>query len=335
VTAPVRLSGAQRAALVVLGLDEGLACQILRHLPDEDLRRLLECVDAMAQIPIDSLEPTFEEFARELRAPVPPRGGGSYLRKLASAALGADKVQRLLSPPAGPPRPIDTIKSASAATLATLLEDEHPQVAAVLLSQLPREQAAKVLAAMPKDVQLDLLTRVAGLEEVPASAVDLASEALAKALAASGAVAAGERSEFDGVAFAAGMLNELPAGDSERLLATMSERDDKLGGKVREAMFTFEDLGRLGARGLQTLMREVPSETLLVALKTAAESLREQFLGAISARAAEQLRDDLALLPPTRLSDVERAQKEIVEVAMRLSQEGRLQLPSRGGEKLV
>jgi flagellar motor switch protein FliG len=334
-SAAARLSGAERAALVVLGLDEGLACQILRHLPEGDVRRLLECVDTMTQMPVEALEPAFEDFERELRAPVPARGGGSYLRKLANAAIGAENVQRLLSPPPGPPRPIDTIKSASAPTLATLLEDEHPQVAAVLLSQLPREQAAKVLGAMPKEVQVDLLARVAGIEDVPAPAVEMASEALAKALAASGALSGGERTKFDGVAFTAAVLNELPATDSEHLLTTIGERDEKLGTKVREAMFTFEDLGRLGARGLQTLMREVPSETLLMALKTAAENLRDQFLAAISARAAEQLRDDLALLPPTRLSDVERAQKEIVEIAMRLSQEGRLQLPSRGGEKLV
>jgi flagellar motor switch protein FliG len=326
------LSGPQRAALVVLALEESLACEVLRHLGEADLRRLLDCVDAMDKVPLDALEPTFEAFDQELRSPVPPRGGGSYVRRLAATALGAERAGRLLKPPS--PTAIDTLRGAHTATLASLLVEEHPQVAAVLLSQLPPEQAGKVLAAMPAERQGDLVTRIAALEEVPAQAVEMASETLAKALAAAGGLQA-ERAAFDGVIFAAELLNELPQPDSERLLGALQEQDERLSGKVREAMFTFEDLGRLGRRGLQALMREVSNETLLVALKTASEGLREQFLASVSSRASAQMREDLTLLPATRLSDVERAQKEIVEVAMRLAQEGSLQLPGRGGEKMV
>lgn len=331
-TEPRRLSGPERAALVVLGLDEGLACEVMRLLGEESLRKLLHCVDTMAEVPVEELDPAFEAFERELRAPI-PRGVGAYVRKLTAAAIGTERAQRLMAPTAVSPRALEALKSARSATLAALLEEEHPQVAAVLVSQLPREQAAKVVLDMSPARQADLIGRLAGLEEIPAAAVETASEALAKAL--SGAIPAGERGAFDGVVFAAGLLNELKPDDSERLLGTLADAQAALAAKVREKMFTFEDLGRVTARGLQALMREVASETLLVALKTASEGLREQFLGAISSRAATQMREDLALMPPTRLSDVEKAQKEIVEGAMRLAQEGRLELPSRGGEKLV
>ena len=168
--------------------------------------------------------------------------------------------------------------------------------------------------------------------------VELASEALAKALAAAGALSEESDSrDFDGIAFAAELLNELGPTDSERLLGALGEANAKLAPRIREAMFTFEDLGRIEARQLQPLMREVPSETMLLALKTASEELRNKFLSAVSARAAESMREDLSMMPPTKLSDVEKAQRDVVDTAMKMSQQGKLALPASGGggEKLV
>ena len=166
----------------------------------------------------------------------------------------------------------------------------------------------------------------------------MASEALAKAIAnAGGLEEEAEDRSFDGVAFAAGLLNELPAGETDRLLGAISEGgEEDLGSKIRNAMFTFEDLARLNQRSLQVLMREVQSETLLLALKTASEALRNHFLSAVSSRAAATMREDLATMPPARLSEVEKAQTEIVQTAMRLAGENRVTLPGGGGgEKMV
>jgi flagellar motor switch protein FliG len=335
--AAIRLSGPQKAALVILAMEEAVACELIRHLSEKELRRLVECVDKMQTLPTELLDATFEDFDAQLRAPVPPRGGGEYLRKLTTNALGGERAQRLLEPPTIPSAPFDAIRSARAKTLADLLQEEHPQVAAVILSQLPREQAGQVLLEMPPERQGDLLVRIAALSEIPAQAVAVASEALARALQAAGGLNDSRaRQEFDGVAFAAGLLNELPRKESERVLSALTELDGKIAPKVRDAMFTFEDLSRLGVRDVQTLMREVSSETLLLALKTAGEAMRELFLSAISSRAAEQMREDLSLMPPTRLSDVEAAQREVVECATRLASDGRLTLPGGGsGEKMV
>jgi len=333
-TAPA-LAGPKKAALVILGLDESVAKDVLKHFEEDDLRRLADHVDKLDPIPIDALDPAFEEFERRMRSPILPRGGGPYVRRLAAAALGEDRVRRLFAPPESPPQPIDAIKKARAATLAGLLEDEHPQLAAVILSQLSREQASEVLLAMPAEQQADLLGRIASLEEVPRAAVDSASEALARTLAATGGLEAGERGEFDGLAAAAALLNEMPGDASERLLSALAQADAALAPKIREAMFTFEDLQRLEGKALQVLMREVPAESMLLALKTASESVRERFLGAVSSRAAAGMREDLAAMPPMRLSDVERAQREIVEAATRLASEGRMVLPGASGERLV
>ncbi len=328
-----KLSGPQKAALLILGLDEAIATEVLRHMDETDVARLAESVQKLEQLPVEQLDVTFHDFVGRMSGPpMQPREGAAYVRKLAEAAMGPDRARRLLSP-APVTAAVESLKTARASTLAELLADEHPQIAAVVLAQLGREQAARVLMAMAPTRQEEIMARVVTLEEVPAHAAQLASETLAKALA--GEAAGGEASEFDGVAFVAGLLNEIPPAESERLLGSMEMNDAQIVPKVREKMFTFEDLLRLPSRAIQMLMKEVTSDSLLIALKTASEPLRDHFLAALSSRAGQQLREDLALLPPTRLSDVEHAQREIVESAMRLGAEGRITMPGPSSEKLV
>ncbi len=328
------LTGPQKAALVILGLDEAVAVEVLKHLDEADMARLAETVTGLDPIPVDSLDFAYEDFLGRMRAPaLGPKDGAAYVRKLASAAMGEERANRLLSP-AKARTPLDALRGARSGALAELLADEHPQICAVVLAQLGRDQAAKVLMALPSEKQDAIVARLAALESVPARAAQLASETLARALSSDGD-AGGEAGEFDGVGFVAGLLNEVPPTESERLLGAIEAQGDDLAPKVRQKMFTFEDLLRVPARSLQVLMREVATESLLVALKTASEPLRDHFLSGVSSRAATQMREDLSALPPMRLSDVERAQREIVETAMRLSQEGRLTLPGPASERLV
>jgi flagellar motor switch protein FliG len=182
----------------------------------------------------------------------------------------------------------------------------------------------------------ELIARIARLEELPAESLAVASEALSLALAASGA--AGESrggQEFDGVGFAAALLNELPIDDSDRLLERIAESEAGVAPMIREAMFTFEDLSRLDRRSMQTLMREIAADQLVVALRTASDELRDAFYSAMSQRAVATIREDLELLPPKRLSEVEAAQREIVETAMRLASDRQLVLPAAVAEEMV
>jgi flagellar motor switch protein FliG len=130
------------------------------------------------------------------------------------------------------------------------------------------------------------------------------------------------------VAYVAGLLKDLPAEACEQILSSL---DDETAGKVRQAMFTFEDLLLVDKRSMQTLLRELPGDQLCIALRTASESVRAHFFGCMSSRAAETLREDLDIMAPKRLSEVEAAQREVVEVALRLGQTGQIQLPNRGG----
>lgn len=326
---------ARRAALVILGLHEEVAALVLRHMSEDALRRLATETAALDPVPQHGIEPSLEEFEKRMTDHVPLGKASEHLRRVATSSLGGDRARRLFDPSYEDVPALEAIRSARTATLAEILQEEQPQLAAVIISQLPREQGAKLLLAMPGERQTDLLARIASLKEVPATAVQVASESLARALAAAGGFGGAERREFDGIAFSAGMLNELPPTETERLLSGMQEKNEKLVPKIREAMFTFEDLGRLEVRALQVLMREVQSDQLLIAMKTASEALREKFLSAVSSRAAASMREDLQLMPPMRLAEVETAQREIVETAMRMSSEGRLALPGSKSEKMV
>jgi flagellar motor switch protein FliG len=193
--------------------------------------------------------------------------------------------------------------------------------------------AAKVLALMPGDVAADLTGRISELEEVPELAVAEASESLVRALELAGGLATSDaRATFDGLAFSAAIVNELSSETGEELLGKLAERDETIAARIREALFTFEDLQRIAARELGNLMRAVQSETLVTALQTATIELREHLLSSLSQRAASTLRDDLSSASPKRLSEVEAAQREVVDAAQKLAAEGKLTMPERGGE---
>lgn len=322
------LSPAQRAVLVLMSLDEQVAADLLRHMEEADLKRLAAAVEGLDQVSFDLAVPVLEDFERQLARPQLSGRGARYIRKLTAAAVGNDKAERLFAPVQVVPTPLDAIRAAKANTLAELLQDEHPQVAAIVMSQLPH--AGKILQAMPAGLQADLAARIAMLEEIPPQVLEIASESLQKQLAQSGGMPKGEagKAEFDGVAYVAVLLNDLPAEASEQVLGSLDEETAR---KVRQAMFTFEDLLRVDKRSMQTLLREVPGDQLCVALRTASETVRTHFFACMSGRAAESLREDLEIMPPKRLSEVEAAQREIVEAALRLGQTGQIQLPNRGG----
>jgi flagellar motor switch protein FliG len=331
------LTGPQKAAVLILGLDEAVATSILRRMPPADLKRLMAEVESLSLASPDQIEAVFLEFSELMARPVLPGTGKDYMRRLAAGAIGSEQLDRLLAPPPAHFDALSALRSARVSTLAELLGDEHPQVAAVILSQLPRDQAAKVLLALPPDVQVDLIARLGQLEEIPAAALATASEVLARALEGAG-MSGGNRElcEFDGLTFTAAVLNEMAPTEADRLLGELSNQEgDELAPKLREAMFTFEDLGSLDRRQMGALMRDIPGDVLRMALKQASETLRELFLSSVSSRVADQIRDDLSIMPPVRLSEVEKAQRQIVDIAVRLAGEGKITLPSGGGEKLV
>lgn len=357
------LTEQQRAAALILSLDQVVARTILRHLDDSELRQLTQISAALPKLAPESIEEIAQMFCGAMKVPLSAGAGGEYARQLVTEAVGLERALSLFEPPREVPPALEALRAAHAPTLAELLSEEHPQIAAVLLTQLPASKAAQVLEVLPNDKRMDLIGRVVELEEVPMAQVEVVSEELARALEAAGGIASMEtRDEFDAIRFTASVLNEITSELREPILEGIEERtageeedddfdlddldddeDDKakedegpsIAQQIRDAMFTFEDLARLTVREVQLLMREVDKDTILIALKTANDELRDHLLSGVSSRAAKQIREELPLLPPTKLSEVEKAQRDAVEVVIRLSEAGQINLPGAGGEEMV
>jgi flagellar motor switch protein FliG len=331
------LEGPQKAAIALLSLDEEVATQVLGKMAEADVRRLVEAVERLDDVGSDVITSVLEDLERSITSPlaVVRTGGTKYVRKLADAAFGSDRAQRLFGTATVPAmtNPLELLRTARVNAIAQLLTEEHPQISAVVLTQLPAPVAAKVLALMPSDQAADLAARISELEEVPEHAVAEASESLVRALELAGGLATSDaRQVFDGLAFSAAIVNEMSSEAGDELLGKVAERDETIAARIREALFTFEDLMRIASRDLGGLMRAVQSETLITALQTATSELRDHLLGALSQRAAATLRDDLSTASPKRLSEVEAAQREVIEAAMKLAAEGKLTMPERGTE---
>jgi flagellar motor switch protein FliG len=329
------LDGPRKAAIALLSLDQEIATLVLSKMTEADVRRLIEAVEQLDDVGGDVIVTVLEDLERGIASPLSMvrAGGTKYVRKLADAAFGSERAQKLFGVTPPPSAPLQLLRSARVNAIAQLLAEEHPQIAAVVLTQLEAAIAAKVLTLMPSELAADLTARISELEEVPEHAVAEASESLVRALELAGGLASSDaRNEFDGLAFSAAIVNELPAEAGDDLLGKIAENDEAAASRIREALFTFEDLLRIAPRDLGGLMRQVQSDSLVTALQTATTELRDHLLGALSQRAAATLRDDLSAASPKRLSEVEAAQREIVDAAMKLASEGKLTMPRRGGE---
>ncbi len=328
-------SGPRKAAIALLSLDEEVAALVLSKMADQDVRKLVEAVEELDDIGPEMIDLVLTDLERGLTNPLSlvRSGGSKYVRKLADRAFGSDRAQKLFGMPPVVSEPLQLLRTARVNSLAELLAEEHPQIAAVVLTQLAPGIAAKVLALMDPVMAADLASRISNLDEIPEHAVAEASESLVKALDAVGGLAGSDsRAEFDGLAFSAAIVNEMSAEDGDNLLGKIAEADEGCATRIRESLFTFEDLARIASREMGNLLRNIQTEVLVTALQTATPDLRDHFLSSLSQRAASTLRDDLSAAAPRRVSEVEAAQREVVEQAMKLAAEGKLTMPARGGE---
>lgn len=331
------IGGPTRAAMVLLSIDPTLARDVMSKMAPDEAKRLWEMVEAMPLPSERQQQAVLKHFERLVRDPTPLKltHAGKYIRELANRAYGAHAFEPVDLRPPPDMSPIAIIRRAPPETLASLLLDEHPQVAAAIISQVATEHAAAVLMAMEEEQRVEIVGRLSTLERVSKELVDEASLALADALAKAGVEEPEEGDEFDGRTFAAGILKNLSEEDTEQLLDGVAERFGEIAETLREAMFSFEDLADLSTKSLQAIMREVPADQLLPALKTASAGLVDKIFSVVSSRAAEALREDLELLRPMRLTDVELAQREVINVVLRLAEDGRVDLPRGGNEELV
>jgi flagellar motor switch protein FliG len=327
------LSGPEKAALLLLSLDEARAAAILGHLEEDEIRRVHEAIAVLGRLPSDAVRGVVDEFSQALDGrQVHLRGGAAYLRRLASRALGEERAARVLDPTPRPAGPLADLGRLDAEALASVLSGEHPQTRAAILAHLPSERAAAILEKLEDGEQADAVRRMAALEAVPRDAITEAERALSASL---GGASLEALAEVDGVSRAAALLNRIEAQAQSSLLDRVAADDPDAAGDIRRAMFTFDDLGGIEKRGMQVLLKEISTDQLVVALKSASDDIKEKVFGNISTRAAAMLKDELEMLGPERLSDVEAAQRAIVETAMGLERDRKITIAREGGGEYV
>jgi flagellar motor switch protein FliG len=335
-TPPISRSGVDRAAILLLALGETDAAQVLKHLGVKDVQRVGAAMAQLSGVSRDEVQGVLNNFSTTVDQQTSLGvGNDDYVRKVMVEALGADKaagvVDRILRGRSG--RGLESLKWMEAKSVAEMLRYEHPQIISIVLSYLESDQAAAALTLLPENMRGDILMRIATLEGVHPTALNELDEVLERQFSGGGAPKAS--SGFGGPKAAAGILNLVGTAQEGVILAQIAKLDEPLSVKLQELMFVFEDLIEVDDRGMQELLREIPGDKLIVALKATDEKLKEKFFKNMSERAAQMMKDDLESKGPVKLSDVEAAQKEILMTTRKMADEGRLQLGGKGGEEYV
>ena len=325
-----RLSGPEKAVLMLLSLEESAAAPIVSELAPDQVKLLREAAAKMHSVPSSALNEVYTEFLEKSgQAIAMPRGRVNFFRRVSSRALGEQETQRIFGD--RPETAVERIAAADVETLSGLLENEDPQLIAALLSQMPAKKGAEIVELLPEEARPTVLTRLGAMTEIPGYLVEEIATALAAELPESGA----DSVTVDGVKQSAALVRSLSKETCELVLGDVEAENELLASEIRQAMYSFEDLGLVDARAMRELLKAVAGDRLTMALKTASTALADHISSGMSKRAADRIREDLELLGSVRLADVEAAQKEIVEVSLRLDAEGTISLGSGGGDDFV
>ena len=318
-----------------MSLGEEEAIEVFKHLGPREVQKLGQAMATMSGVTREQVAEVLREFREEAGQQSPMAGGAdAFLRNVLTRALGSEKASPLLDRilQGQDARGIERLKWMDAAAVAELVKAEHPQIIATILVHLDSDQAGEVLGQFDERLRNDVMLRIATLDGVQPSAMRDLDEVLTQLLQGG---AQGKQASRGGVEAAAEILNHLGGNLEAAVSAHIREIDADLAQQIQDKMFVFDNLIGLDDRGIQLLLREIQSETLIVALKGTSEALREKVFKNMSQRAAEMLRDDLEAKGPVRLSEVEAEQREILRIVRRLAEEGQIVLGGKGDEGLV
>jgi len=327
--------GLESAAILLMSLGEEEAAEVFKHLAPKEVQRLGETIARMKSVTRERVESVMDEFERVAASEsmlVPD--SNEYVKSVLRKALGEDKANLLIdrilqgSDVSG----IESLKWMDPQSVAELLRNEHPQIVAAILVHLEFDQAADVLKFFPERQRNEVMVRIATLDGIQPAALRDLNEVMSKVLSGSDR---GKKSTLGGAKTAAEILNMLGSAVETSVLDFVREADNDLAQKIMDNMFTFDDVEKIDDKGIQALMKEVQSESLVIALKGATPALRDKIFKNMSTRAAETLKEDLDSRGPVRLSEVEAEQKEMLKIVRRLVDEGQIVLAGGGDEQFV
>lgn len=328
------MTGYEKAAVLMLSLNEEDAAKVFRHLEPKEVQKLGMTMAQISDFSHERVNAVHRCFINDIQkhSSIGLDASG-FIKDVLVQALGEDKASNLVEQiiMGSGAHGLDSLKWMDARQVASIIQNEHPQIQTIVLSYLEPEQSAEILSQFPEPVRLDLIMRIADLEEVQPAALQELNEIMEKQFAGS---AGAQAAKMGGLKAAASIMNYLDTNIEGPLMDAIRETDEEISQQIQDLMFVFENLIDVDDRGVQTLLREVPGELLQKALKGCEDALKEKFFKNMSKRSAEMLKEDLQAMGPIRISDVEAAQKEILTIARRLADTGEIML-SAGNDNFV
>jgi flagellar motor switch protein FliG len=326
------LNGAEKAALFLMVMGEDFTSNIFKHLDEEEVKVIGEQMTRLRNINTKSVSLVMNEFLGAINGEkILGTSGEKFFEKTVSRAFTPKKVTALLDKVESRNGQDDfrKLESLSPEVVVNFISGEHPQTIALILSNINNEMAGKVLRLLPEGMQSDVIVRIAELDKVSSDIVSEIQEILGEQVSS---LAEGGTQQQGGAKAAAEILNEVDRKTETAILEKIEEDQEELAEEIRQNMFVFEDLITLDDRSIRALLKEIGNEELLLALKTASDSLKERIFGNLSQRAAEMLKEDMEVMGPVKLVEVEKAQQMIIKTSRRLEEEGKIIMGGKGGE---
>jgi len=327
------LTQLEKAAIIISSLPEDVASEVLHHLDATEIERLSTCMAKMGTIASEIVDNTINDFMQMAVQGVGAVSlGKEYAENLISKVLGEDKAKAIVGKISEGEgfRSLELLEDFDPRILTDVTRNEHPQTIALILSHLSPEKAGNVLTNLSEDLRAEVVLRISNLERVPPDVVSEVAEMLENEVKSMGGVG----HQLGGIKTVADILNQMDRAAESSILAKIEETDPKMADDIRQLMFIFDDLVLIDDRGIQEVLKEVSSDDLAKALKIASESVKEKIFKNMSERAVEMLNEDIEDMGPIRLSEVEKAQQVITQVALRLEEEGKIVVGGRGGEEV-
>lgn len=328
-------TGVDDGAILLMSLGEEEAAEVFKHLPPKEAQKVGAAMARLKNVTREKIDGVLERFLEQANGQTTiGLDSDDYIRGVLNKALGEDKAKLLLDRilQGQETSGIESLKWMDAPAIAELIKNEHPQIIASILVHLERDHAAGILNQLGEKVRGDVILRIATLDGIHPSALRELNDVISKVLSGADQI---RKAPMGGVRTAAEILNFVGGTSEAGIMEAVRTADDDLAQGILDEMFVFDNLLDVDDRGIQALLKEVQSESLIVALKGAVPELREKIFRNMSTRAAESLREDLESKGPVRVSDVEAEQKEILKTARRLADDGQIVLGGKGDDSFV
>lgn len=325
-----KMSGAEKAAMLLNTLGNEAATNVFKHLKDNDIRRLVTLMGKTKKASVGVIKGVMMEFYKTLNEENEVIFGSGDTRDSIIKSLGEERA-RLIFGAGGAQaqhKSLEALEMVDTRTLANYLTSEHPQTVALIVAHLPPEKKSDVLKRLPETMQGEIVLRMSNLDYISPELLEQVDEVLKQGLATMGTM---ETTQLGGIEPVAEMFNLMDKNSEGSIMSRVEEKDPLLAEEIRRLMFVFDDLVKVDDKGMGLILKEVNNEALLKALKSAPDGVREKIFRNMSKRGAEMIKNDLDTMGPIRVSDVEAAQQAIVGIARRLEEEGKLFI-ERGGD---